>query len=221
MFLAEAHFTIFDFETTGLYPYRGDRICEIGAIRVKPGLSKQTKFHSMVDPKRSISKSAFFVNGITEDMLKGAPTIEEILPVFIKFIEKSVLVAYNAGFDLGFLEYALGGEKSILNDYAVVDALTLARRLFPSIGRYNLSNVARSLGIRSDKKHRAMSDASMTLKVFEKELSILLSNGARTVGDIARLRTKNTGPSRTVGGYGRGTVEEAIYEQKKLTAGKV
>jgi len=213
--LKNTTFTIFDFETTGLYPYSGDKICEIGAIRMEPGGGKQIRFHSMVDPERAVSDGAFAVNGITENMLKGAPTIDQILPDFIKFIEKSVLVAYNAGFDLGFLEYALGEDKSILNDYAVVDALVLARRLFPGIGRYNLANVARSLGIRSSsREHRAMSDANMTLRIFQKELDILLSYGARSVEDIARVR--GPAPVKTVKDYRHRLIEKAIREQKKL-----
>ncbi|MBN2453868.1 MAG: 3'-5' exonuclease, partial [Candidatus Omnitrophica bacterium] len=147
MILEEAIFTVFDFETTGLYPYTGDRICEIGAVRTGIRSGKPATFHSLIDPERPISPGAFRVNGITEGMVKGKPVIDEVLPDFLKFIEGSVLVAYNAGFDLGFLDAALGADAAILRGYYVIDALRLARKLFPSIGRYSLGIVADSLGI--------------------------------------------------------------------------
>jgi len=215
MLLKETAFTIFDFETTGLYPYSGDRICEIGAIRTEPQ-SKEKRFHSMVNPERPISRGAFMVNGITADMLKGAPKIREVLPSFMKFISESVLVAYNAGFDVGFLECALGKNKDVLNDYHIIDALTLARKLFPGLTRYNLANVAQSLGVRPHTEHRAIHDAYMTLKVFQKELKLLIDDGARTVEDIAHLRPKRMAPLKKIKDYKIEVIRKAIHEQKKL-----
>ena len=135
MRIDKAQFTIFDVETTGLYPYSGDKICEIAAVRVNSSCKRPKKFSSLVDPGRPISYGAFSVNGITASMLAGKPTIDKVLPKFLKFAEDSVLVAYNAGFDLGFLESAMGEDKEMLKDYLVIDALALARRLFPEAGR--------------------------------------------------------------------------------------
>ena len=67
-----------------------------------------------MDPGRPISYGAFSVNGITDTMLAGKPAIDKVLPGFLKFAEGSVLVAYNAGFDLGFLESAMGEDKAVL-----------------------------------------------------------------------------------------------------------
>ncbi len=217
MRLSEAHFTIFDFETTGLYPYSGDGICEIGAIRVSPWKRSVSKFHRMVDPERPISRGAYAVNGITDEMVRGMPVIEKVLPQFLKFIKGSVLVAYNAGFDLGFLECALGGEKEILDDYYIIDALSLARRLFRSVGRYNLGSVADFLGFRSGPEHRAMADAAMTWKVFEKELEILEGrDGVVSVEDIAKIRTRLISAASAVKDYKEKLIEEAIRDRKKL-----
>ncbi|MBN1871218.1 MAG: WYL domain-containing protein [Candidatus Omnitrophica bacterium] len=213
--LNKATFTVFDFETTGLFPFAGDRICEIGAIKMYPS-KKTEKFHSMINPEREISYGAFVVNGITSDMVERAPRIEEILPRFIKFIEGSVLVAYNAGFDIGFFESALGKEKDILKDYPVIDVLMLARRVFRGLGRYNLSSVADSLGIPAQERHRAFSDAHMTLEVFKRALDILTADGAVTLEDIARV-----GPSAgkrviKVKDYKIKIINDAILAQKRL-----
>jgi len=203
--IRECEFTIFDVETTGLSPYSGDKICEIAALRVDSSRGNARKFSSLVDPGRPISYGAFRVNGITGEMVADKPRIGEILPGFLKFAEGSVLVAYNAGFDIGFLESALGDEKGALKDYFVIDALALARRFFPDAGRYSLGVLARHLGIASPVEHRALADVRMTWKVFEKELDIIASEGVEDIEEIAYRRVEDYKPR---------LVEEAIREQR-------
>ena len=215
MKIDKCEFTIFDVETTGLFPYSGDKICEIAAIRVDSSCKKCKKFSTLVDPGRPISYGAFSVNGITDTMIAGKPAIDKVLPGFLKFAEGSVLVAYNAGFDLGFLESAMGEDKTILKDYFVIDALALARRFFPETGRYSLGILSRHLGIKSSVEHRALADACMTWKVFEKELAIIVSQGIRNVEDIAYSKTKGTSVKR-VKDYRIKLIEDAIREEKKL-----
>ena len=219
MKIENCEFTIFDVETTGLYPYSGDKICEIAAVRVDSSCKRSKKFSSLVDPCRPISYGAFSVNGITAPMVAGKPTIDKVLPRFLKFAEDSVLVAYNAGFDLGFLESAMGGEKDVLKDYLVIDALALARRFFPEAGRYSLGVLSRHLGIEPPSEHRALADACTTLKVFEKELSIIISQDIKDVEDIAYSRSgERKGPAsvKRVKDYKIKLIEDAIRDQKKL-----
>lgn len=212
-------FTVFDFETTGLYPYSGDRICEVACVKWQPLKRGIKKFHSLVNPGRPISYGAWAINGINDDMVKDSPLIEDVIPDFLKFIEGSILVAYNAGFDLGFLEAALGDGKDVLKDYYVVDALVLARRLFHGIGRYNLGNVSRSLGMDPEGEHRALADVMMTLGVFKKELAVLKSEGIDTIADIVYTpRSSKTKPAALkVKDYRIKLIEEAIREEKRLS----
>jgi len=217
MRLDKASFTVFDVETTGLFPYSGDMICEIGAIRFEPGKKRVEKFHSLVDPKRPISRGAFMVNGITDRMVRGKPTIDKVLPDFLRFIDGSALVAYNAGFDLGFIEQALGEGAHILDKYYIIDALRLARRLFPDAGRYNLGSVAGHLGIDAEGEHRALADALMTWKVFAKELELLKKEGVKTVQDIERVQVRRRPAASTVKDYKLKLIEEAIRDEKKLS----
>ncbi len=100
--LDEVEFTIFDTETTGLEPNYGDRIVEIAGIRIR-GEAKTGAFHTLVNCGRPISEAAFNVNKITEEMLKGAPTIDTVIPDFLGFIEDTYLCSYNVTFDLEFL----------------------------------------------------------------------------------------------------------------------
>lgn len=215
MKIADAQFTVFDFETTGLYPYSGDRICEIGAIRFARGKIKK-RFQALVNPMCPISEAASAINGITDRMVSGCPTIDQVLPDFMDFIKDSVLVAYNAGFDLGFLESALGTGKKALDDYRVIDALRLARRLFPDAGGYSLSNLSKQLGINTEGQHRAMGDAAMTLEVFRLELKALKDSGVSTIEDIVYTRRKAGSGVRKVKDYRLKLIEEAIRLQKKL-----
>ena len=183
----EVEFTIFDTETTGLEPASGDRIVEIAAIRFK-GKEKIDEFQTLVNPGRKISEAAFAVNKITEDMLKSAPRIEEVMPGFLGFIKASCLCSYNAGFDLDFLnnELKLIGSAA-LEGIIVVDVLKMARRLLPGLERYALWFVADRLGIKIQQKHRAFSDVELTLGVFNKLNEILSAKGISDFANFSNL----------------------------------
>jgi len=168
-------FTIFDLETTGLEPEAGDRIVEIAGIRMK-GKESLGVFQSLVNPgKRMISTAAFTVNQINQEMLREAPSIDEIMPKFLDFISGSCLAAYNASFDLSFLSSELKLiNKQLKEGTQIVDILVMAKRLLPNFQRYSLEFIANSLGIDSIQEHRALSDVKITLEVF-KRLKIILS----------------------------------------------
>ena len=175
--IEEVEFTIFDTETTGLEPETGDRIVEIAGIRLK-GSQKLATFQALVNPNRPISHAAQAVNNITPDMLKDAPTINKVMPEFLDFARGSYLCSYNAIFDLEFLsnELKLMG-KNLPEDIVALDILKMARRLLPGLDRYSLAHVAQSLGIKTEQKHRALSDVELTLDVFNKLKKILQTKG--------------------------------------------
>lgn len=162
----EVEFVIFDTETTGLEPQAGDRIVEVAGIKFK-GSQKLSEFQTLVNPHRDISSGAFQVNKITADMLSGAPEIKEVMPKFLDFIKDSCLCSYNATFDIEFLntELKLIG-MDLPQDVVIVDILKMAKRLMPGLERYALWFVAQNLGIKTRQDHRALSDAELTLGVF-------------------------------------------------------
>lgn len=199
----EVEFTIFDTETTGLEPESGDRIVEIAAIRFKRK-ERLATFHALVNPNRPISSAAFEVNKITPDMLRDAPSIEGVMPEFLKFIEGSCLCAYNAGFDLEFLnneirlllfsrDAALVSNKNILKDTVVVDILKMAKRIMPGLLRYALWFVADTLGIKTEQKHRAFSDVEITLEVFNRLKEKLEAKGISDFLNFSNLFALNAG----------------------------
>ena len=171
-------FVIFDLETTGLDPVSGDRIVEIAAVRIKDE-KRIGEFQSLVNPgKRLINPAAFAVNQITQDMLKDAPRIDQVLPRFLSFAAGSCLAAYNASFDMSFLSLELDLiKKKLAQSQQVVDILTMARRLLPELGRYKLGIVSKHLGIDVVQQHRAFSDVCLAEKVFCFLNNILASKG--------------------------------------------
>jgi DNA polymerase-3 subunit alpha (Gram-positive type) len=189
--LGEVEFTIFDTETTGLEPQSGDRIVEIAAVRLK-GSQNLATFQSLVDPKREISEAAFSVNGITRQMLEGAPEINAVLPKFLEFIRGSCLCSYNAIFDLEFLnnELKVMGEPA-LSGILVVDILKMARRLLPGLERYALWSVAEKLGVKMKQLHRALEDVELTIEVFHKFREILKLKGISSFTEFSGLFSVN------------------------------
>jgi len=176
-------YIVFDLETTGLSPFSGDRICEIGAVKIVDGKISD-KFWSLVNPEREISFSAYRVNRITPEMLESAPKISEVLPEFLNFIAGEKLAAYNAGFDLSFLNMELTKlGMDIIPDEQVIDIYILAKKVLPHIGFYPLWNVAKNLNVKMETSHRALADAIVAAEVFIK----LLAQGGEEMLDRAHM----------------------------------
>lgn len=165
MLIREAEFVVFDIETTGLNPEKGDRICEIGAVRIKNSEITDS-FETLVNPQRDIPPQVVRIHGITSDDVLSAPCFEDAVPKFLSFIRDSCLLAYNIKFDLGFLNYQLklaGGEEISL---PFLDILALCRRFFPYLPRFKLSSVAGYLGVQAENTHRGYADAYTAAQVF-------------------------------------------------------
>ena len=152
----DQEFVAFDLETTGLSS-RTDRIIEIGAVVMKNG-QEVDRFQTFVDPERKLDRKIVDLTGITDDMLVGAPKIEEVLPKFLKFIGDRVLVAHNSDFDTGFIRAEcarLGYEYN----FTAVDTLILSQNLMPQLGKFKLNIVSSALSLPDFTHHRAGDDA--------------------------------------------------------------
>ncbi len=185
----EVSFCIIDLETTSLSPETGE-IIEIAAIRYE-GSVVTDKFCSLVKPSTEIvPRNVSRLTGITTAMVIDQPKIEEIFDDFMKFIDNSIIVAHNAKFDTAFLNVIslqLYG-KTIKNP--VICTCNLARRLFPEIKSKSLSSLAYHFNVPFTKKHRAMSDAEVTLEIFKEMLEILQDYNVTRIIDIIKLSEK-------------------------------
>ena len=165
-----AVFTAFDVETTGLNS-RKDSIVEIGAVKFNRE-GEINRFSALVDPGVPMPAGASKVNNITDDMLAGQPPIREVLPVFLDFIEGSILAAHNAPFDCGFVNVSLsrlyddGYTTFTALPNRVADTLIMVRRLLPGRTRYNLQDISASVGLKAQEAHRAFDDARLCMELF-------------------------------------------------------
>jgi len=188
--LAEIPVVVLDTETTGLYVGQGDRLTEIGAVRLE-NWQKVGKISCLVNPQRPISPQSIAISGINQAQVDQAPNFAQIKPELDRLLDGALLVAHKAVFDAAFLgtEYALAQNqppqiKTIHLPNPWLCTLTLARKYF-NFGYNNLGNLARQLGVRMGKAHRALNDALATAEVLRHLTNKLATDHKfRTVGDL-------------------------------------
>lgn len=159
-------YVVFDLETTGT-SWKSDDVIEISAVKVVAGVVADT-FSTLVNPGRSIPVAASVINGITDEMTRDAPPIEEALAEFLDFIGDFVLVGHNIhSFDLKFIRRDAERlfERQVPNDY--IDTLHMARRCLPKLGHHKLTDVAAYFQIDTAGAHRALNDCMMNQKCYE------------------------------------------------------
>lgn len=175
-------YCVLDLETTGLSA-KTEKITEIGIMKIKDGEVLE-EFCEFVNPEKPIPQRVQEITNITDDMVKNAPTIEEMFPKVLEFIKGTVLVAHNATFDIGFLK-TVAKDLGYEFDYTYVDTLPLARKLYPELKKHKLGKIAEHLKIKVEVAHRALDDVDTTVKVLREMMKTLKDRGAKTVGDIA------------------------------------
>lgn len=189
--LAELAYTVFDTETTGLEPSAGDEIIAIGAVRiVNARLLRHELFDQLIDPQRPIAPESVRIHGITPEMVAGQPTIDRVLPGFLRFSEDTVLVAHNAAFDMRFLQLKEAA-TGVRFTQPVLDTLLLSEVLHPNIKEHRLEAITERLGISVVGRHTALGDAIVTGEVFLKMMPLLVERGIRTLGE-AREASQRT-----------------------------
>ncbi len=149
-------FVAFDLETTGLSS-RTDTIIEIGAVIMKEG-REVDRFQTFVAPGRKLDPKIIELTGITDNMLLGAPTIDEVLPKFLEFVGDRVLVAHNSDFDTGFIRAACS-KLGLPYHFTAADTLILSQNLLPQLNKFKLDIVANALSLPDFNHHRAADDA--------------------------------------------------------------
>lgn len=162
----ELDYIAFDLETTGLHPV-GSRIIEIAAIRFHGDGREAGRFEQLIDPGSPIPPQATGVHGITDADVAGQPSIETVLPEFLRFLGPGpvAMIAHNAPFDVGFISCALGRQRLPPPPHPVLDTWPLARRRL-SLPNYKLETIGRSLGLIDREAHRALADSVLLKDVF-------------------------------------------------------
>lgn len=190
----QAPVVVLDTETTGLYPSTGHRIVEIGAVRFQPGQTGPwqiaAEFSQLLQPDRRMEPGATRVNGITDADLVGAPRFTEIADQLLELLEGALLVAHNARFDAEFLAMELhlaqlgvqgGRARALPNPWLCT--MLLARHNF-YFGGNSLGHIARVLGVRSGRAHRALNDVYVTAEILKRMSCELAEKDLTCVGDF-------------------------------------
>ena len=189
--LSELAYTIFDTETTGLNPSSGDQIIQIGATRVSGGkLRRAESFEQLINPQCLIPEAGIPIHGITQDMVRGQPTIDEVLPAFHAFVQDTVLVAHNAAFDMRFLQLRQDS-TGLVFDQPVLDTLLLSAVVHPNQASHRLEAIAERFDVAVVGRHTALGDAIVTAEVFQKLIPLLQAMGIETLGQ-ARKAAQDT-----------------------------
>ncbi len=160
-------YAIIDVETTGGQA-RYDRVTEI-AIVVHDGEQVLETFSTLLNPERSIPWNITNITGITDDMVADAPKFYEVAKKIVQLTDEAVFVAHNVSFDYNFIreEFARFGYSYVRKQLCTV---RLARKVFPGLHSYSLSNLKAHFGIRAERSHRALDDTLATVNIFERIL---------------------------------------------------
>ena len=187
---------VLDTETTGLDPFQGHRVVEIGCVELLHRIPTGRSFHRYLNPERDMPAEAAEVHGLTAEFLKDKPVFAEIADEFLGFIGDAPLVAHNASFDVAFLnaELARLGRPGLAAE--IEDTMALARKRFPGAPA-SLDALCRRFGIDlSDRgKHSAKLDCELLAQVYLElvggrqpglDLAVVVLGGTTAAGGIAR-----------------------------------
>ena len=159
---------IFDTETTGLDPFSGDRILEIGCVEVLNRMPTGRTYHQYINPERDIPAVATKIHGINNEMIAKKPIFKEIADEFLSFLGTADLVAHNASFDFRFVNWELENcGKQTLDMSRMVDTLQIARTKFPG-SPASLDALCKRFGIDNSNRtlHGALLDAKILAEVY-------------------------------------------------------
>lgn len=183
-------YTVIDTETTGLDPSAGDEIVSLGAVRiVNNRLLRYETFEQLVDPARPIAPMSEIIHGISLEMLRGQPTIDQVLPQFHEFCADTVLVGHNAAFDMRFLQLK-EAQTGVRFTQPVLDTLLLSEVLHPNQESHALEAIAARLGVTVVARHTALGDALVTGEVFLRMIPLLAAQGIVSLKDAREAAQK-------------------------------
>jgi DNA polymerase III epsilon subunit family exonuclease len=174
--LSDCLFVAFDTETTGLNPL-ASRLVELSGVKFRGTGELVDTFSSLINPQMRIPARVTAVHGITDEMVAGAPTFEEVVPRFFQWLnargpagikQRPLLLAHNAAFDIGFLDIAIAKLGLPTPDNQIIDTLTLSRKVLKDPPNHQLKTLTEHLGVETTAYHRALDDSHHVRQVFLK-----------------------------------------------------
>ena len=208
---------LFDTETTGLDPNKGDRIIEIAALELVRELPTGRQFHALIHPERDIPEESARIHGITLDKLEGKPRFAAIVDEMLAFFGDVPLIAHNAPFDFGFVNAELRrAGRPPLDPARMIDTLALAKARFPGMPN-SLDALCRRFGIDLSERtsHNALLDCRLLAEVY-----VELTGGRQRGLSLADETGQEALPSVSYAAAGPRTVRMVAPTEAELAAHK-
>ncbi|MCB1857296.1 MAG: 3'-5' exonuclease [Gammaproteobacteria bacterium] len=190
--LMDTRFVVIDTETTGLRAYGGDEICSIALLEIEGLKITNRSLSTLINPGRTIPAESTRLHNITDDAVKDAPVIEEVLLDIAEFIGESVIVGHHIGFDIRFLNKILQRELLCHLKHPWLDTMLLYLAMTGRTGQHSLDRVAEYTRIKIRNRHTAYGDAMATAELFLK----LTAHLAGTKDPVYRLISRQHEISR-------------------------
>jgi DNA polymerase-3 subunit epsilon len=183
--LTELKVVVFDLETTGFYPDQGDQIISIGAIKVKGNEIKEKEtFYSLIRAEKLLSEEIIQLTGISNQQLRSAPPLSEVLFQFFQFVQDYTLVAHHANHEKSFLQYASWKLYRAPFKHRLVDMSFLYRIAEPAEKIITLEECCEHNGIPIIGRHHALNDAKMTAELWCLYVNKLKQIGCESLKDL-------------------------------------
>jgi DNA polymerase-3 subunit epsilon len=194
--LKELPVVVFDLETTGFNPQKGDCILSIGAVRVVgERIIKENTLYSLVYAPMEIPKPISQLTGITQDDLALAPKLPEVLHHFFQFVGSDCLVAHHAGHEKAFMDKAVRDHLGRPFFHRIVDSSFVIGAADPSLSRCGLDECCANYHIKIQNRHHALGDAMLTAQLWTCLIDHFHQRGLKTLRDVystlAQLKIKN------------------------------
>lgn len=185
--LMDLQVVIFDLETTGFYPEKGDQIISIGAVKMSGARIEEgtaSSFYSLVKPNVPVSKEISQLTNIYDEQLADAPDTTTVLIDFFQFVNGRILVAHHSNHEHSFMQKATWDFLRTRFEHRLIDTLFLIRLDNPLVKSLTLDEVCRNCGIKIINRHNALSDAQMTAQIWSHYLTEAYNKGIHNLKEV-------------------------------------
>ena len=176
---------VFDIETTGFYPYNGDRILSIGAVKVQKGkVIEEDHFYSLIYNENAPSHQIQALTGILEKELVKAPPIDRVLNDFFQFVKSDPLIAHHANHERSFMQHVTWSVLKSRFEHRVIDTSFLTKINEEKLNLITLDDWCYHYGIRIEKRHHALHDAIATANLWVESVRLIEQKGFYCLKDV-------------------------------------
>lgn len=183
--LNQLEVVVFDIETTGFYPEKGDEIISIGAVKMKGSeVLSQDTFYSLIRTKQPLPPEIVKLTNIDDDQLRTAPETTEVLIKFFRYTSSRILIAHHAKHEQSFMQKVTWDLMRTKFQHRIIDTSFLTRIFDPASGSQPLEKICTECGIEIKDRHHALGDALMTAELWGHYLKRAQAEGFSTLGEV-------------------------------------